>query len=59
MHEGQAGPFGFQFAAKFGELGDRLATKGSAEVTEEDQEERTIGRNDGYRLAGLRVVRLQ
>jgi len=53
MHEGQPGPFGFQFVAKSGELGDRLATEGSAKVTKEDQQEWAIGRNDGDRLAGL------
>ena len=59
MHKGQTGPFGFQFAAKFGELGDRLATKGSAEVAEEHQEQGAVGRNRGNRFAGLRLVRLQ
>ena len=59
MHEGQTGPFGFQFAAKFGELGDRLATKGSAKVAEEHQEQRAVGRNGANRFADLRLVRLQ
>ena len=59
MHEGQTSPLGFQFAAKFGELGDRLATKGSAKVAEEHQEQGVVGRNRGNRFAGLRLVRLQ
>ncbi len=59
MHEGQPGAFGFQFRAEFGELGDRLATKGSAKVAEEHQEQGAVGRNEGNRFAGLRLVRLQ
>ena len=59
MHEGQTGSFGFQFAAEVGELGDRLATKSSAKVAEEHQEQGAVGRNGGNRFAGLRLVRLQ
>ena len=32
MDEGQVGTFGFELGAKFGELGDRLATERSAKV---------------------------
>ena len=45
--------------AKFGELGDRLATKGSTKVAEEDEEEWAVSRNGSDGFAGLRVVRLQ
>jgi hypothetical protein len=56
VDESQGGAFGFQLRTKFAELGDRLATKGSAKVAEEDQEEWAVGRNGGDGLAGLRLI---
>ncbi len=54
MDEGQAGAFGFEFSAKFGELGDRLATEGSAKVAQEDEQERMV---EGERVDGFARVR--
>jgi len=56
VDESQGGAFGFQLRTKFGELGDRLAAKGSAKVAEEDQEEWAVRRNGGDGLAGLRLI---
>ena len=38
MDEGKTCAFGFELRANFGELGDRLATKGSAKVAQEDEQ---------------------
>ncbi len=59
MHEGQTGPFGFQFAAKLGELGDRLATKGSAKVAQENEQKRMVDRQRVDGFTGIRTVGLQ
>ena len=59
MHKRDARAFVFDLRAQFRELGDRLAAKGSAKMTEEHQEQRPILRQRMNGLAGLRTVRLQ
>ena len=59
VHKGDARAPGFELRTKFGELGDRLATEGSAKVAEKDQQERAGGRKGVDGLAGLRMVGLQ
>ena len=44
MYEGQMTAFIFELRAKFGELGDRLATKRSAKVAQEDEKEWLVER---------------
>jgi hypothetical protein len=59
VHKRDARTFGFELRTKFGELGDRLATEGSAKVAEEDQQERAVDRKGIDGFAGLRAVGLQ
>ena len=59
MHKRDARAFAFDLRAKFRELGDRLAAKGSAKMAQEHQEQRPILRKRMDGLAGLRPVRLQ
>ena len=56
VHKRDARTPGFELRTKFGELGDRLATEGSTEVAEKDQQERAVGRKGVDGFAGLRVV---
>jgi hypothetical protein len=38
MHKGQTGSFGFNLGTKSGELGDRLAAKGSTKMAQENEQ---------------------
>ena len=54
VHKGQPRTLGFDGFSLFSELGDRLAAKCSAEVAQEDQQQRTAGEKRGERLPVLR-----
>jgi hypothetical protein len=58
MHKRDARAFGFDLRTKIGELGDRLAAKGSAEMAQEHEKQRTRGKSF-HGFAGLRTVGLQ
>jgi len=45
--------------AKFRELGDRLATKGSAKVAQENEQKRMVDRQRVDGFTGIRTVGLQ
>lgn len=59
MHKCDACASGLYLRAEIGELGDRLATKGSAKVTQENEQKRALRRErlDGFAI--LRTVGLQ
>jgi hypothetical protein len=59
VHKRDARTLGFELLAKFGELGDRLATEGSTKVAEKDQQERAVNGEGVDGFAGLRAVGLQ
>jgi hypothetical protein len=43
VHEGQSCSFSFDFWTKGGELGDRLAAKGSTEMAQKYEQQRMAG----------------
>ena len=59
VHKRDARTPGFELRTKFGELGDRLATEGSTEVAEKDQQERSVDRKGVDGFARLRAIGLQ
>ena len=59
VHERDARAFGLNLGAKFGELGDRLAAKRSAKVTQKDEQEGAFRGNRFDRVAILRAISLQ
>jgi hypothetical protein len=59
VHKRDVRTLGFELRTKFGELGDRLATKGSAKVAEKDQHDWMVYGEGVDGLAGLRAVGLQ
>jgi hypothetical protein len=59
MNESQPGAFGLELGAKFGELGDRLATKGSAKVTQKNNQKGLVRRERFDGVAELRAIGLK
>jgi len=59
VHKGDLRALEFDLGTKFGKLGDRLATKSSAEMAEEHQQQRAVERESMNGLTGLRAIRLQ
>jgi hypothetical protein len=56
MHKGQTGSFGFNLGTKSGQLGDRLAAKGSTKMAQENEQQRMVSRKACDGFSALRMI---